>query len=651
MPAMGLLDRIQLSKKCSPDWQGIAASFVSNADENMVEKLLDLGNEIAVFAPHEEIRDTDFSEHQFAVISHNFEKSLKELLTFPLLKGHIFSVLLDTRCARKIKIAEILTTFLSDHYNFRGCSYQGLQLTLSEAITNAIEHGNLEMTEMKEKISSSHDYVTDYFAALEQKLADPEWGERFICIRCYQDSGRLTIQVTDQGSGFSTEEVEQKISMPQGAKTFGRGLNLMRQMMDVVRFEHGGKTLILQADLSDSSTILADVLTPQEVLDDGVILLVDDQIMNRQLAMHFLRYAGYKNIHEAVSGAEVIEKAPELLPDLILLDIVMPDLDGFEVCRLLKTNPRTSHIPVIFVSTLTDLSSRTRGYEMGAVDYINKPIERNEMLARTEVHIKNGMLMRRLHEYTERVGNELEQARQFQLDLLPDDNAIDKISEQFGLEIHTLFQATQELAGDYWTIYKIDNNRVGVLMADFTGHGVVSALNTVRLHAAMLEVEKSYDAPDILMRDLNDRLHKALQIGHFATCVAGVYEASSRQFTYCSAGAPDILHVCEKSSTMQFLDCSGLPLGLVKSEDRDFKLNVLTLDPGDTLVLYSDAVIETEHKDVGIWGEEGLKESLDGCFEENIKPFHAIKNNFFKTAELPLKDDLTLVSLQLLNKS
>src|SRR5665647_1215185 len=118
------------------------------------------------------------------------------------------------------------------------------------------------------------------------------------------------------------------------------------------------------------------------------ILIIDDSVDNRQLLLRTLGKAGFE-IVEAGDGKEGLTLAFELLPELILLDIVMPELDGYQVCEALKKDPRTADIPIIFLSAKTETKDKIKGLEIGGVDFIAKPFDRSEVLARVQTQLKN----------------------------------------------------------------------------------------------------------------------------------------------------------------------------------------------------------------------------------------------------------------------
>jgi PAS domain S-box-containing protein len=135
----------------------------------------------------------------------------------------------------------------------------------------------------------------------------------------------------------------------------------------------------------------------------GTILAVDDERTSLKLLTTVLEAEGY-HVHSAMSGEQALESAARILPDLILLDIVMLGIDGFEVCRQLKTHAKTSHVPVIFLSATTDSKERVAGFKLGAVDFVSKPFQRQELLARVHAHLALARLQAQLKKETAELG-------------------------------------------------------------------------------------------------------------------------------------------------------------------------------------------------------------------------------------------------------
>jgi two-component system sensor histidine kinase/response regulator len=127
----------------------------------------------------------------------------------------------------------------------------------------------------------------------------------------------------------------------------------------------------------------------------ATLLIVDDKPQNLRLVSDFLAEQGFE-LMLTRSGAQALQKIDLAMPDLVLLDVTMPKMDGFEVCRRLKSNPRTSALPVIFMTALDDTAHKVEGFRLGAVDYITKPIQREELLARIQHHLQLHALQKEL---------------------------------------------------------------------------------------------------------------------------------------------------------------------------------------------------------------------------------------------------------------
>ena len=155
--------------------------------------------------------------------------------------------------------------------------------------------------------------------------------------------------------------------------------------------------------------------------DSSKILVVDDTPANLEVITETLSSVGYI-IATAISGDRALKRLQNYLPDLILLDVQMPGIDGFETCRQIKTNPDTANIPIIFITALSDTENIVKGFSLGAVDYISKPFQEPELLARVETHLKlqflKQSLEKRVIERTRELKTALEQLHQSQLQMV-----------------------------------------------------------------------------------------------------------------------------------------------------------------------------------------------------------------------------------------
>ncbi|NVJ93663.1 MAG: serine/threonine-protein phosphatase, partial [Methylocystaceae bacterium] len=199
------------------------------------------------------------------------------------------------------------------------------------------------------------------------------------------------------------------------------------------------------------------------------------------------------------------------------------------------------------------------------------------------------------------------------------------------------------LGGDLWGLQKIDADRIGFYIIDFSGHGVVSALNTFRLHTLINESNLNWGDPKACVHAVNAHLVKVLAPEQFATLFWGVIDQSKNTLTYSSAAAPPVLvGKGGDVSSIDFLDTRGLPVGIVTTYAYE---NVEVEFPSNSfLFLYSDALIESPDEDGEMWEETGLLERVNKYAQvgfDEIQP--RTLQEFLETAVHPIPDDLTTV--------
>jgi two-component system, sensor histidine kinase and response regulator len=132
----------------------------------------------------------------------------------------------------------------------------------------------------------------------------------------------------------------------------------------------------------------------------GDILIVDDLKENLDILNSVLCEEGYQ-VRSMMNGQAALDSAQETPPDLILLDIRMPEMDGYETCSVLKKDPRTKHVPVVFISAISDVNSKIKGLQAGAIDYITKPFEIEVLLARVDIYLTIQNLQKKLKDTSE----------------------------------------------------------------------------------------------------------------------------------------------------------------------------------------------------------------------------------------------------------
>ena len=209
------------------------------------------------------------------------------------------------------------------------------------------------------------------------------------------------------------------------------------------------------------------------------LLLVDDEPANIQIVNSILKDIYKTRI--ATSGVKALELAnQDPAPDLILLDVMMPEMDGYEVCARLKSADHTRDIPVIFLTGQTEIDDETKGFEVGAVDYIHKPFSPAVVQARVRTHLVLRGIREQLARQLQTIQGEMDTARQIQLSILPREIPAIK-----GLDIAARYIPMTSVAGDFYDFIRIDDHRIGILVADVSGHGMPAALISSMLKIAL----------------------------------------------------------------------------------------------------------------------------------------------------------------------
>ena len=273
------------------------------------------------------------------------------------------------------------------------------------------------------------------------------------------------------------------------------------------------------------------------------ILIVDDNPVNIFVIEKILKQAGYQDLVSLNSAQELFEyiqfgkdssRHNEI--DLILLDIMMPEIDGLEVCRRLQKEEKFKDIPIIFVTALEDANKLAEALDMGAMDYITKPINKVELLARMRVALRLKSELNWHKEQEENLRNELDLATQVQRNLLSS-----PLREEH-IKIEASYLPSFKLAGDMYYWYKIDENRYGIILLDVMGHGVSASLVCMFISSVLRETIKCLIDPELVMKDLNKYMtllhNENDNIPYYFTAIYLVVNTEDRTIEYVNAGHP-----------------------------------------------------------------------------------------------------------------
>lgn len=374
------------------------------------------------------------------------------------------------------------------------------------------------------------------------------------------------------------------------------------------------------------------------------ILVVDDMPLMRAMIGTCLKRGGFTNISFAEDGQEALDRVAAEMPDLLVLDLNMPKVSGYDVCRALRSKPETLALPILVQSASETAEERVEVFAAGATDFVSKPINQPELLARARMHLENKFLINSLSNFHSRIQAELTMAREMQHSLLPAQDYVDELERQSGSTIEAFYKASFELGGDLWGCWPIGDQKMGVYVLDISGHGVSAALNTFRVHATMARFEAYREDPAEFLTMLNSALQPAFPLGQFATMFYCVIDFKTGDMTYAGAGAPRPM-VLETNGGVRLLDSSGLPVGIIRAPKYENRTD--RLEEGESLFCYSDVLTEATGPDGDFLGEDGLVKFVSDCELEGARVtlVERLLEQFYMRVPGALPDDLTAVAI------
>ncbi|OCT15916.1 response regulator [Paenibacillus pectinilyticus] len=273
------------------------------------------------------------------------------------------------------------------------------------------------------------------------------------------------------------------------------------------------------------------------------IVIVDDNATNLLIIEKILNKAGYADLIAVSSAKELynvlgmdVSDEVEVTVDLILMDMMMPEIDGVEACRTVQADERFKDIPIIFVTAMGDSNKLAEALDAGALDYVMKPINKVELLARIRSTLRLKYEKDWHKERDKRIKYELDLAKQIQLSVLSSPLKNDHI------EISAVYKPSSELAGDFYAWYPIGPHRYGIILLDMMGHGISSSLVCMYIYSALKDTITGVCEPIRVMQELNRRMNQLhitdSLINYYFTAIYMVLDTEKRTIDYVNAGHP-----------------------------------------------------------------------------------------------------------------
>lgn len=379
------------------------------------------------------------------------------------------------------------------------------------------------------------------------------------------------------------------------------------------------------------------------------ILIVDDERTNIDVLAELLRPT-YR-VQAAINGQQALKVVRGTSPpDLILLDIIMPEMDGYAVCRELKADPVTSEIPIIFVTAMGQVSDEAKGLECGAVDYITKPISSAIVEARikTQLTLKQNMMALReayrlIDAQKDRMQQELSVGKDIQLGMLPSEAP--DFNQRPEFSICASLTPAREVGGDFYDFYFIDEDELCVCVGDVSGKGVPAALFMAVTKTLIKATAAGDSSPASIITQVNDEISRENPSFMFVTIFVGVLNLKSGSFTYTNAGHNPPFIKRTSGETELLRDCHGPVIGAM--EGLAYQESVCQLRRGDLLMLYTDGVTEAIDQSGNLFSEARLSDLVRSGAERSVEPMlNLVRHSVDQFAEgAEQADDITLLCL------
>lgn len=367
-----------------------------------------------------------------------------------------------------------------------------------------------------------------------------------------------------------------------------------------------------------------------------IILVVDDTPENIDVLKGAL-IEDY-TIRPAPNGVIALKAALiHPVPDLVLLDIMMPGMDGYEVCRRLKENKATSDIPIIFVTAKSEEADEIEGLKLGAVDYITKPFSVPIVQARIKTHLALRFATRAMKKSNQKLLYERELIENIIIKM----RGADVFDERY---LRNLIAPVEQTAGDMLMSTFTPVGRQLILLGDFTGHGLPAAIGGPLVTYILHEQAQRESSGQEIVELMNTQLFNRLPTGLFFAALLMEISEQRHQVRVWNAAIPDALLVRQGCVVDSFPSLMP-PLGVTTSLDMYANHTTKSLEKGDRLYVYSDGITEARGTNKEMFGTERLEAFLIQVATEGIALEGLLELLLEHTGTNTHDDDITLVEI------
>jgi len=375
------------------------------------------------------------------------------------------------------------------------------------------------------------------------------------------------------------------------------------------------------------------------------ILIVDDETINRTLLANMLYNAGYEDCIAAENGEEALELFKQEQPDLVLLDVVMPGMSGFEVAPQIRAISDSTYLPILFITALEDKESLVRCLEVGGNDFATKPFDRHILVAKIRAHLKIRALSLHIEEQNQTL-------RMYQQRVAREHAIVEHIfshaiinSPDVLSHFDCCLKPAETFNGDLFLCEASPSGGIYFLVADFTGHGLASAIGALPVTRAFHEYSQKGVSIAEIVSELNSILLQILPGDMFMAAVVGEINAQGDKVSLWQGGMPPVIVPSMSNFAFRVFQSRHMALGVLEDHELNTDYDIVQLGQGEQLIIYSDGLIENVDENDEMLMEDGLIELVKNeSSEHGSVSAKRIYSKVQEHAAAPLfDDDVTLV--------
>jgi len=320
---------------------------------------------------------------------------------------------------------------------------------------------------------------------------------------------------------------------------------------------------------------------------ETTILIVDDAKINRSMLENIINQNIKCKTIMAEDGKGTFKILKEQVPDLILLDVILPDIDGFDIAKEIKNNPSTSDIPIIFITSLTDEDSKIKAFESGGIDFLTKPFSSKEVISRITAQLKLKRQYEEINKLNKKIMVDLAMAKKIQNAIMP--------KREFNFlkfSVFCKYLPIDAVGGDFYDLIEVEKNVYYIFLIDVTGHGIPAALYTMMLKSNLYYLTNNLNSPAEILNQLNIDISKLLLDDFYPTAVIIKLDFNKMIFTISNAAHPSPLFLSNNKLT----EFKNKNFALAIKPDMKMTEETYEIKKGDKIFIYTDGVFELDNK-------------------------------------------------------